>query len=115
MNRDRPLAIRFFRTVTDREPVRDWLRGLDRESKKVIGVDLKTVQFGWPIGMPVVRKLERDLWEVRSTLSSSIARVLFTVHEGTIVLLHGFIKKSQKTPKRDLTLALNRLQYLQSE
>ena len=115
MNKDKPLTIRFFRTLTGREPVRDWLRGLDRDSKKVIGEDLKTVQLGWPIGMPVVRKLDRELWEVRSTLSSSIARVLFTVQGRTIVLLHGFIKKSQKTPKRDLALALNRLKSLQSE
>jgi len=115
MNRDRPLAVRFFRSATGREPVRDWLRSLDRETKKVIGEDIKTLQFGWPLGMPVVRKLDRDLWEVRSTLPGLIARVLFTVNGGTIVLLHRFIKKSQKTPKRDLSLALKRLQLLQSE
>ena len=115
MNRTRLLSVRFFCTATGREPVREWLRGLERESKKVIGEDTKTVQLGWPIGMPVVRKLDRDLWEVRSALANSIARVIFTVHEGTIILLHGFIKKSQLTPKRDLNLALNRLQILQSE
>lgn len=63
----------------------------------------------------MVRKLDRDLWEVRSTLPNSIARVMFTVHEGMIILLHGFIKKSRQTPKRDLVLALNRLKSLQSE
>ena len=115
MNRDRPLAIRFFRSAAGREPVREWLRGLDRQTKKSIGEEIKTIQFGWPVGMPVVRKLDRNLWEARSTMPGSIARVLFTVHEGAIVLLHGFIKKSQKTPKKDLTLALNRLQLLQSE
>ena len=115
MNRTRPLSVRFFCTATGREPVREWLRGLARESKKVIGEDIKTVQLGWPIGMPVVRKLDRDLWEVRSTLSNSIARVMFTVHEGMVVLLHGFIKKSQQTPKRDLNLSLDRMQTLQSE
>ena len=114
MSRDRPLAVRFFRTAAGREPVRVWLRSLDRTAKKVVGEDIKTVQFGWPVGMPVVRKLDRDLWEVRSTLPDAIARVLFTVHAGTIVLLHGFMKKGQKTPKKDLTLAHNRLQLLQS-
>ncbi|MCY3736853.1 MAG: type II toxin-antitoxin system RelE/ParE family toxin [Gemmatimonadaceae bacterium] len=59
---------------------------------------IKTLQFGWPLGVPLVRKLESDLWEVRSTLPNSIARVVFTVYDGTILLLHGFIKKSQKTP-----------------
>ncbi len=114
MNEGRPLTVRFFRTAAGREPVREWLRDLNRESKKAIGEDIKTVQFGWPVGMPIVRKIERDLWEVRSTLPGLIARVFITVH-GVIVLLHGFIKKSLKTPKRDLTLALSRLRSLQGK
>ena len=114
MNPDQPLAVRFFRTAAGREPVRAWLRSLDRATKKVVGEDIKTVQFGWPVGMPVVRKLDRDLWEVRSKLPDGIVRVMFTVQAGTIVLLHGLIKKGQKTPKKDLTLAHNRLQLLQS-
>ena len=109
MNRDRPLRVRFYRTTTGREPVRAWLRSLDRESKRIIGEDIKTLQFGWPLGMPLARKLESDLWEVRSTLPNSIARVVFTVFDGTILLLHGFIKKSQKTPASDLALARSRL------
>ena len=92
-----------------------WLRSLNRESKKIIGADIKTVQFGWPLGMPLVRKLESDISEVRSTLPSSIARVLVTINRGTVVLLHGFIKKSQKTPARDLALARTRLKMLQEE
>ena len=115
MNRDKPLAVRFFCTSTGREPVREWLRSLNRESKKIIGADIKTVQFGRPLGMPLVRKLESDIWEVRSTLPSSIARVLVTINRGTVVLLHGFIKKSQKTPARDLALARTRLKMLQEE
>ena len=115
MNRDTPLAVRFFRTTTGREPVREWLRVLGREEKKIIGADIKTVQFGWPLGMPLVRKLEGDLWEVRSTLAHSIARILFTVYEGDVLLLQGFIKKSQKTPARDLALARSRLKILREE
>ncbi len=109
MNRDKPITVRFFRTTTGREPVRSWLRSLDREAKRIIGADIKTVQFGWPLGMPLIRKLDNDLWEVRSTLPDSIARVFFTVYGGTILLLHGFIKKSQKTSARDLHLARSRL------
>ncbi len=115
MNRDKPLVVRFFCTTTGREPVREWLHSLNRESKKVIGADIKTVQFGWPLGMPLVRKLESNIWEVRSTLPSSIARVLVTIDQGTVVLLHGFIKKSQKTPARDLALARTRLKMLQEK
>ena len=113
MRRNSRLAVRFFRTAADREPVREWLNGLDRDANRTIGEDIKTVQYGWPIGMPVVRKLDRDLWEVRSALHNATARVLFTVGESTIILLHGFIKKSQKTPKKDLAVALNRLHTLQ--
>ncbi len=77
-------------------------------AKGAIGADLKTVQFGWPVGMPVVRKLEPGLWEVRSRLDLRVARIIFTVSDRRMVLLHGFIKKSQKTPASDLELARRR-------
>lgn len=77
--------------------------------KKTIGEDIKTVQFGWPIGMPVARKVVRDLWEVRSGLHNKIARVIFTVEGSKIILLHGFIKKTQKIPQKDLDIAKRRL------
>lgn len=103
------LEVRFFKTDGGTEPVRDWLCDLPAIDRKTIGEDIKTVQFGWPLGMPLVRKLEKDLWEVRIHLESRIARVLFTVVAGKIVLLHGFIKKSRATPKADLDLARDRM------
>ena len=106
------LRVVFYKTESGKEPVRDWLKSLLREEKKIIGQDIKTVQFGWPLGMPMVRKLDKDLWEVRSGLPNQIARVIFTVNNGVMVLLHGFIKKSQKTPASDLALAKQRLQQL---
>ena len=112
MERDIPLAVIFYRTSSGREPVRDWLKSLPVEERKIIGEDIKTVQFGFPLGMPLVRKLKSGLWEVRSMLPNRIARTLFTLHEGDIVLLHGFIKKSQKTPGEDLDLALKRMTNL---
>ena len=101
--------IRFFKTDAGTEPVRNWLRELSAIDRKTIGEDIKTVQFGWPLGMPLVRKLEKDLWEIRVHLDGRIARVLFTVSSGKIVLLHGFIKKSQATPQPDLKLAKTRM------
>lgn len=106
------LSVIFFRTETDREPVRDWLKSLPPDERRIIGEDLKTVQFGWPLGMPWVRKLAAGLWEVRSRLPARIARVIFTTNAGEMILLHGFIKKSQKTPVEDLELAKNRLRML---
>ncbi len=106
MDPDAILNVVFFHTERGHEPMREWLKSLDKEDRKVIGEDIKLVQFRWPLGMPLVRKLETDLWEVRSHLSQGrIARVLFTVHGDEMALLHGFIKKSQKTPADDLKLA----------
>ncbi len=103
------LRVVFFRTQSGREPVREWLQELDREDRKVIGEDIKLVQFRWPLGMPLVRKLEADLWEVRSILAGSrIARVFFTVRGQEMALVHGIVKKSQKTPQHDLKLARDR-------
>lgn len=102
------LTVRFFCTDAGNEPVREWLVGLPKEHRRLIGTDIKTAQFGWPIGMPVVRKLETGLWEVRTTLDDTIARVIFTVVGAEMVLLHGFIKKSQKTPPADLKTARQR-------
>jgi phage-related protein len=85
------------------------------EDRKTIGEDVKTVQFSWPLGMPLVRKLEQGLWEVRSNITSGTARVLFTVQGEFLVLLHGFVKKSAKTPLDDLSLARKRLMQVRGE
>ena len=107
------LFVHFFRTAAGTEPVREWLKSLPREERRIIGEDIKTVQFGWPLGMPLVRKLDKDIWEVRSRLPNRIARIVFTAGQRRMVLLHGFIKKSQKTPQADLELAKTRLRLLQ--
>ena len=104
------VPVRFYRSETGKEPVREWLRGLDSEDRRAIGLDLMRVQFGWPIGMPLVRSLKDGLWEVRSSLPSQrIARLVLCFHHNTLVVLHGFIKKTQKTPADDLTLARRRM------
>jgi phage-related protein len=97
----------FFRTEAGGEPVRAWLKVLSSDDRKRIGADIKTVEFGWPIGMPVCRPLGSGIYEVRTTLSHNrIARVLFYIDKKErMVLLHGFIKKTRKTPDEDLELA----------
>jgi len=98
MSSEYSVPVRFFRTETDNEPVREWIRSLSEVEKRLIGVDIKTVQFGWPLGMPLVRNLCPGMLEVRTKLENKISRVLFTVFENEIILLHGFIKKL-KNPK----------------
>lgn len=103
------INVRFYQSSLGKEPVRDWLKSLSKEDKMMIGEDIKTVEFGWPLGMPLVRKLDKALWEVRSDLTNKeIARVFFTVSKDVMVLLHGFKKKTQKTPMSDLNLAKER-------
>ncbi|MGB7739654.1 MAG: type II toxin-antitoxin system RelE/ParE family toxin [Steroidobacteraceae bacterium] len=106
------LVVRFFRSSQGNEPVRDWLRSLSAVDRKSVGEAIRTVQFGWPIGMPVVRKLDTELWEVRVRVKDGIARVLFTIEAKEAILLHGFIKKSQKIPSDDLHTARGRLKQI---
>ena len=103
------LPAAFYLSSSGREPVREWLKALAIEDRKIIGEDIKDVEFSWPIGMPLCRPLGSGLWEVRSDLTQGrIARVLFCIHDGRMVLLHSFIKKTQKTPDDDLELAIRR-------
>lgn len=105
------LPAAFYRNAAGREPVREWLKALPPDDRRTIGIDIATVEYGWPVGMPVCRPIasRRRLWEVRSTLGGGrIARLLFSIHGRHLVLLHGFVKKTQKTPERDLDLAMRR-------
>lgn len=103
------ITVKFYSSASGNEPVREWLKDLCKEDKVIIGEDIKTVEYGWPLGMPLVLKLDTNLWEVRSDITNKeIARVLFTVMGGVMVLLHGFIKKSPKTPANDLKIAKDR-------
>jgi phage-related protein len=106
------LDIRFYATELGAEPVREWLKLLPAIDRKVIGEDMKTVQFGLPLGMPLVRSMGGGIWEVRIRLENRIARVLFVLDGSTMVLLHGFIKKTQAISQSDLDLAKDRLKQL---
>jgi len=105
---ERKLDAVFFRTEAGTEPVRQWLLSLAKDERKAIGDDVLKVQYCWPIGMPLVGNLGDGLWEVRSRLGDRIARVIFCVEGRMMVLLNGFVKKTQKTPKHELDLGLKR-------
>ena len=102
----------FVRSDSGNEPVREWLKTLPAADRRIMGEDIKTVQFGWPLGMPLVRRLDGGIWEIRVKLENRIARILFSLEGSTMVILHGFIKKQQTTPKQDLDLAKERLRIL---
>jgi len=107
--RRKKVPANFYRSDNGNEPVREWLLGLSKDDRKAVGEDIKTVEFGWPLGMPVCRPMKDGMYEVRTNLDDGrISRVLFCFHGGNMVLLHGFIKKSQQTPKPDLDLAKKR-------
>ena len=102
------ISVDFYKQENGKEPVREWLKSLKKGERRAIGEDIKMVQGGGPLGMPLVKNLGKGMWEVRSTLPNTIARVLFVMHEGQMVLVHGFIKKTQKTPSQDLEIGLKR-------
>lgn len=109
VSESKKLTVVFYRSTTGSEPVRDWLKGLPVEDRQALGRDLRLVEMGWPIGMPLCRPLGGGLWEVRTSLTNNrIARVIFCATQGHMVLLHGFIKKTQKTPPAELDLARTR-------
>lgn len=100
----------FYQLSSGKEPVRDWLLSLTQEHRQTIGQDIMAVEFGWPCGEPLCKSLSSypGLWEVRSNIKSGIARVFFYIDKSEMILLHGLVKKTQKTPDKDLKLAQKR-------
>ena len=110
IDRTKKLPARFYLNAAGRNPVREWILELPAADRQTVGKDIQKVEFGWPIGRPHCAPLGKGLWEVRSALDSNrIARVIFCMGDGTMILLHGFIKKTQKTPAQDLKIALRRM------
>lgn len=110
------IALRFYRNAAGNEPVRDWLKDQDRSNRLAIGLDLQRVQYRWPVGMPLCRALGDGLWEVRTNLSDgTTARVLFCFHDDKLVALHGFIKKTQRTPEDCLRIARKRRKEIEDD
>ena len=109
IDQPKKLKARFYETPGGRKPVREWLLELDLEDRRVVGFDIQTAEFGWPVGMPICRSLGNSLWEIRSDISNGrIARVIFCIADNYMILLHGFIKKTQQTPNHEIEVAHTR-------
>ena len=112
----RKVPLVFYRTAVGSEPVRAWLRAMDRDDRLRIGADLQRVQYRWPVGMPLCRALGDGLWEVRTNLpSKTISRVFICFHDGVLYALHGFIKKTQRTPDTELAIARKRKREVEDD
>lgn len=110
ISKPKKILASFYKLDSGKEPVREWLSGLSREDRQIIGKDIQKVEFGWPIGMPYSRNLEKGLYEVRSNITNrGIARVLFCIQKNQMILLHGFIKKTQATPDKEKAIAKKRM------
>lgn len=108
MEREEPLGAAFYKTRQGNQPCRDFLLGLDKDDRCEVGADIFAVQKGFPVGLPLCRKMDKDLWEVRSDVADGICRVFFTIDGNTMILLHGFVKKTQKTPLNEIATAKSR-------
>ncbi|RZI98073.1 MAG: type II toxin-antitoxin system RelE/ParE family toxin [Brevundimonas sp.] len=105
-------AVIFYRSSLGRPIIKEWLRSFEKPDRAVLGVDLLTLQIGFPLGLPLCRPLRGGLWEVRSSLAGNREARMIFFHDAkakALVIVHGFVKKSQKTPKSDLELALTRM------
>jgi len=115
INATKKTPLVFYRSNSGKEPVREWLKELEASDRLAVGQDLMRAQWRWPVGMPLCRAMGQGLWEIRTDLPSKrIARVLLCLDEGTLVALHAFVKKTQKTPEDELTLARKRQKELKS-
>jgi phage-related protein len=114
MSKEAPLPIAFFKTPGGTEPVREWLISLSAEARKEVGAEIRSVQNGWPLGKPYVDGFGGGLYEVRTSHGGQRYRVFFIILDGTMVLLHGFQKKTQKTPTVEINLARRRQKEVMS-
>ena len=109
IDRSKKLTARFYESSGGGRPVREWVLELSDTDRFTVGKDIQKVEFGWPLGRPHCAPLGDGLWEVRSNLDGNrIARVIFCLGDGHMILLHAFIKKTQKIPLQDFDLALKR-------
>jgi phage-related protein len=112
VNESKIIYAEFYVNSSGNQPVREWLKSLSKSDRIKVAKEVRTVELGWPVGMPTCKPMGNGLYEVRTNLNESIARVLFCIDNGRMILLHALIKKSQKTPKQDLELALQRKREL---
>jgi phage-related protein len=106
---EKTISAEFYQTEAGGEPVRDFLRkALTADERKAVGKDIRIVEYGWPIGMPVCKDLKNGLYEVRTDFSNRICRILFGIYGPRMIPFHGFIKESGETPKVDMDTALDR-------
>ena len=111
----RKTVLIFYRSSRGNEPVREWLKSMAAPDRLAVGQDLMRAQWRWPVGMPLCRAMGQGLWEIRTELPSNrIARVFICMDDGVLVALHGFLKKTQKTPDEELTLARKRQKDLKT-
>ena len=109
IERETPLKVVFYETQQGKQPCRDFLLALEKDDRREVGADIFAAQKGFPLGLPLCRKMNKELWEIRSTVSDGICRVFFTVDGNAMILLHGFKKKSDKTPLKEIGIAKKRL------
>jgi phage-related protein len=111
----KPFDIRFYQETSGKEPVLEWIKDFNEKDQKIISRDIKQIQYNWPWKMPLIKSLGNGLMEIRIKLKDKQVRIFFILHDGVIILLHGFIKKTQKTPNNELEIAFKRLKQIKQK
>jgi phage-related protein len=107
--------VRLYQESSGKVPILEWLKDFNKDERKIIDRDIKYTQYTWPWKMPLIKPLGGSLMEIRIKLKNKQVRIFFILHEGVIMLLHGFVKKTQKTPNNELELALKRAKQIKKK
>ena len=103
------IPIRFYTLDSIRSPVEDWKKSLPKVDRNRINIEVRKVAMGFRLRKGNFRKLSgySGLWEIRYNLTQKrTTRLLFCINNNTLLLLNGFLKTTQKTPSKDLELAV---------
>ena len=106
------LECAFFKKKSGTEPVREWLRGLGRPVRLAVGSDIERVQWRWPVSKPLVGSFGQGLYEVRTWVGGNVYRVFFFIEGSDMVILHAFMKKTERTPDSEIAMARKRLRQV---
>lgn len=108
--------INYYYNRNNKSPLKEWLDEIGNEPKaEIFRIFEMLSKYGIELGLPFVRHIENKIYEVRAKDKSGIYRVLYFAHTDKVfVMLHGFQKKTQATPRKEIEIAIKRMKEIQN-